>query len=383
MASQQDIHAAGAENRPPMLSKGGSSQWASRMMRYLKSKSNGKLLINSIVNGPFKPIQVLDPGDPNGTLPVQPFYRDQNETEYTEQDRQQIVADDQTFHYIVLGLPETTYATVDSEVSAHAVWERVKRLMYGTDIGKQDMETQLLKELCKFTSIPGESIESYYLRFCKIMNDLSRHNLSQTNIANNTNFLNELQPEWGRYVTIVYQTKNLHEVTYDQLYDFLKQNQDEANEVRAEILAKKHDPLALMANTPTPLPVNTQQQPSSSSTHNYMQPSYIQQPTPVYQQQFYPQQQQHVIPQQQYPQILEPEFTDNDEASAALTQAFAFLTKAFQGRYSTPTNNNQRISSNTRNKQIAQPSFNTGNGGQMVKVYGNQQGYATGFHMGN
>lgn len=254
--------------------------------------------------------------------------------------------------------------------------------MYGTDIGKQEMETQLLKELRKFTSIPGESIESYYLRFCKIMNDLSRHNLSQTNIANNTNFLNELQLEWERYVTIVYQTKNLHEVTYDQLYDFLKQNQAEADEVRAELLAKKHDPLALMANTPTPLPVNTQQQPSSSSTHNYMQPSYIQQPTPVYQQQLYPHQ-QHVIPQQQYPQFQEPEFTENDEATAALTQAFAFLTKAFQGRYSTPTNNNQRISSNTRNKQIAQPSFNMGIGGQMVGVYGNHQGYATGFYMGN
>jgi hypothetical protein len=213
--------------------------------------------------------------------------------------------------------------------------------MYGTYIGKQEMETQLLKELLKFTSIPGESIESYYLRFSKIMNDLPRHNLSQTNIANNTNFLNELQPEWGRYVTIVYQTKNFPEVTYDQLYDFLKQNQAEANEVRAELLAKKHDPLALMTNTPTPLPVNTQQ-PSSSSTHNYMKPSYIQQPTPVYQQQFYPQQ-QHVIPQQQYPQFQEPEFIDNDEATTTLTQAFAFLTKAFQGRYSTPTNNNQRI----------------------------------------
>jgi hypothetical protein len=128
--------------------------------------------------------------------------------------------------------------------------------------------------------------------------------------------------------------------------------------------------------------VNTQQQQSSSSTHNYMQPSYIQQPTPVYQQQFYPQQ-QHDFPQQQYQQFQEPKFTDNDEASAALTQVFAFQSKAFQGRYSTPTNNNQRISSNTRNKQIAQPSFNMGNGGQMVGVYGNQQGYATGFHMGN
>jgi hypothetical protein len=189
----------------------------------------------------------------------------------------------------------------------------------------------------------------------------------------------------GRYVTIVNQTKDLHKVNYDQLYDFLKQNQAEANEVRKERLAKNHDPLALIANTPTPLPMNTQQ-PSSSSIHNYMQPSCIQQPTPVYQQQFYPQQ-QLVIPQQQYPQFQEPEFTDNDEVNATLTQAFAFLTKKFQGRHSTPTNNNQRISSNTRNKQFAQPSFNMDNGGQMVGVYETPQGYQnmqnTGQYPGN
>ncbi|PWA89320.1 hypothetical protein CTI12_AA112170 [Artemisia annua] len=320
MASQQDIHAAGAENRPPMLSKGGYSQWASHMMPYLKSKPNGKLLVNSVLEGPFKLRQVLDPGDPNGTNPVQPYYRDQTEAEYTEEDKLQIAADDQAFHLVVLGLPEITYATVDSEVSAHAVWERIKRLMYGTDIGKQEMETQLLKELHKFTSILGESIES----------------------------------------TIIGSTKNLHEVNYDQLYDFLKQNQAEANEVRAELLAKKHDPLALIANAPAPLSVNTPHQPSSSSTHNYMQPPYIPQPTPVYQQQFYPQQ-QYVIPQQQYPQFQEPEFTDNDESTAALTQALAYLSKA----------------------QIAQPSFNIGQGGPMVGVIGNHQGYATGFQMGN
>ena len=80
------------------------------------------------------------------------------------------------------------------------------------------------------------------------------------------------------------------------------------------------------------------------------------------QQQFYPQQQQ-VIQQQPYPYFLEQEFTDSDDSTDALTQALAFLTKAVQGRYSTPTNNNQRISSNTRNKQIAQPGFNMGNAG--------------------
>ena len=121
-----------------------------------------------------------------------------------------------------------------------------------------------------------------------------------------------------------------------------------------------------------------------SSTPNYGQQHYIpqqQQTAVIPQQLFYPQQHQ-VIPQQQYPQFQEPEFTDNDESLAAMTQAFALMTKAFQ-RYPTQTNNNQRISSNTRYKLIAQPGFNMGNAGQMVGVMGSQQGYATGFHMGN
>ena len=117
MATQQDIHAAGAENRPPMLSKGGYSQWASRMIRYLKSKPNGKLLVKSVMEGPFKLRQILDPGEPTATPPVQPFYRDQIEADYTEEDKLQIAADDQAFHLVVLGLPEEVYATVDSEDS--------------------------------------------------------------------------------------------------------------------------------------------------------------------------------------------------------------------------------------------------------------------------
>nr|GEV33830.1 integrase, catalytic region, zinc finger, CCHC-type, peptidase aspartic, catalytic [Tanacetum cinerariifolium] len=40
-------------------------------------------------------------------------------------------------------------------------------------------------------------------------------------------FLNSLQPEWKRHVTILRQTKNLHEADFTQIYDFLKMNQDE------------------------------------------------------------------------------------------------------------------------------------------------------------
>nr|GFC03187.1 hypothetical protein [Tanacetum cinerariifolium] len=53
-------------------------------------------------------------------------------------------------------------------------------------------------------------------------------------------------------VTIVHQTKDLHTADYTQLYDFLKYNQKEVDELKAERLAKTQDPLALMASSNNP-----------------------------------------------------------------------------------------------------------------------------------
>nr|GEU41063.1 hypothetical protein [Tanacetum cinerariifolium] len=71
-------------------------------------------------------------------------------------------------------------------------------------------------------------------------------------IASNLKFLNNLQLEWSRHVPIVHQTKDLHTADYTQLYDFLKYNQKEVDELKAKRLAKTQDPLALMANSNNP-----------------------------------------------------------------------------------------------------------------------------------
>nr|GEV87092.1 hypothetical protein [Tanacetum cinerariifolium] len=49
----------------------------------------------------------------------------------------------------------------------------------------------------------------------------------------------------------------------------------------------------------------------------------------------------------------------------------ALMAKTFKLNYSTPTNNNQRISSNPMNRQIAQPGMNMGQDRQMQMVGGN------------
>jgi hypothetical protein len=134
MATQQDIHAAGAENRPPMLEKGGYLPWTSRMLRYIKTKTGGNLMIKSIEKGPFQPRQVQIEGNPNSTPPTQPFVRVQTEADYTDEDKTQIKADDMAMHLIQLGLPREIFAAVDSCETAYAMWERVRRICHGTEI---------------------------------------------------------------------------------------------------------------------------------------------------------------------------------------------------------------------------------------------------------
>ncbi|GKB99842.1 hypothetical protein Tco_0985979 [Tanacetum coccineum] len=50
---EKNVIVAWAENRPPMLDKTQYNSWASRMLLYIKGKENGKLLVDSVLDGPF------------------------------------------------------------------------------------------------------------------------------------------------------------------------------------------------------------------------------------------------------------------------------------------------------------------------------------------
>nr|GFA08817.1 hypothetical protein [Tanacetum cinerariifolium] len=53
MSTQQDIYATGSENRPSMLNKDNYVPWSSRIIRYERSRPNGKMIVDSIENGPY------------------------------------------------------------------------------------------------------------------------------------------------------------------------------------------------------------------------------------------------------------------------------------------------------------------------------------------
>ncbi|GKD47245.1 hypothetical protein Tco_1271890, partial [Tanacetum coccineum] len=224
--------------------------------------------------------------------PIAETFHEQTDDELTKKEVKQMEANDQAIQIILMGLPEDIYAAVDSCETAQEIWLRVQQMMKGSYIGIQDKKAKLFNEWERFTSTDGKSIKSYYHRFSKLLNDFKRNKHFLEKIASNLKFLNNLQPEWRRHVTIVHQTKDLHEVDYNQLYDFLKYNQAKVNKLRAERQARAHDPLTLMANSNTlfnypvfhqdqPSPVTYMQQPQLNNKFN-PQPSfntnYMQQP---------------------------------------------------------------------------------------------------------
>ncbi|GJX52589.1 hypothetical protein Tco_0280958 [Tanacetum coccineum] len=223
-------------------------------------------------------------------------------------------ANDQAIQIILMGLPEDIYAALDSCETAQEIWLRVQQMMKGSNIGIQDKKAKLFNEWERFTSTDGKSIESYYHRFSKLIIDFKRNKHFSEKIASNLKFLNNLQIEWRRHAKV--------------------------NEVRVERLARVHDPLALMAN--------------SNNTYNY--PLFHQdQPSPVtYMQQ--PQPNNNFIPQPSFNtnclQQPMPNPKDIIDPTTTMNMELVLMAKAFKLNYSTPTNNNQRISSNPHTQQV-------------------------------
>nr|GEX32587.1 hypothetical protein [Tanacetum cinerariifolium] len=257
-----------------MLNKDNYVPWLSRIIRYARSRPNGKMIFDSIENGPYVRRMIATLGEPDLPVPVLESFHEQTDEELTKTDIKQMDANDQAIQTILLGLPEDVYVVIDSYKTSKEIWER-------------------------------------------------------------------------RHVTIVRKINNLREADFTQIYDFLKMNQEEVNELKAKRLAKSHDPLALMDHSQNlfNFPISHKDQ-SSSSTHS-------QQSFPI---------NNKYNPQPSLNQnLMQPPMTsleDINDPTEAMNAALILFAKAFQ--LFAPTNNNQRTSSNPRNRQITQPVMNMG-----------------------
>nr|GEX12271.1 putative ribonuclease H-like domain-containing protein [Tanacetum cinerariifolium] len=105
-------------------------------------------------------------------------------TNMSPENKAHFLAEKETIHLTLTRIGDDIYSTVDTCQTAHEMWEAIERLQQGESLNIQDVETNLFWEFGKFTSHDEESMESYYTRFYKLMNEMIRNNLTMTTMHN-------------------------------------------------------------------------------------------------------------------------------------------------------------------------------------------------------
>nr|GEV68526.1 ribonuclease H-like domain-containing protein [Tanacetum cinerariifolium] len=266
---KEDIQCAGSDTRPPMLDRTNFVSWQQRIRLYCRGKDNGVNILKSIDEGPYK----------LGTL--------------RETLAESIEGTPQ------FGLPKDIYTLINHYTYAKDIWDDVKMLPDGSELTKEERE------------------------FTKLINDMRNIKMTMSKLQLNSKFVNNMLPEWGRYVTAVKLNKGLKDSNYDQLYAYLKQHETHAkdNKMILECFSQPTvDPLALLSNVSNP--------------QHYSPPSSASSSTQV-------------------PLPLADSSSLAEDLIENLTNTLALLTQSYR-TFLPQTNNQLRTSSNARNQATVQ-----------------------------
>ena len=163
------------------------------MLLYIRGKPNGKLLIEYVLNGPFQFGTNTVPRTESTPATV----RERTYTDLTVEEKLRESVDIITKNIVLQGLSQDIYNLVNHNDQAKQIWDRVKLLIQGSELIKQERESTLYDDFDMFTSQPGETIHTYYMRFTQLINDMHMIGMTMQPIQINTKFVNHLPPEWG------------------------------------------------------------------------------------------------------------------------------------------------------------------------------------------
>nr|GEY29609.1 hypothetical protein [Tanacetum cinerariifolium] len=184
-------------------------------MRFVENKQEeGELMRSSIDNGPYIRKDFTDLNNNTIHEPI---------SKMSKSDKDQYFVDIKVMNYILQEKPNDIYNYVDACSDAKQKWNRIKRLMQGSKISQHERHSRLMDEFDKFVVVEGESLTYVYERFSTLINVMDRNKVLPPKIAINTKFLNSLQPEWSKYVTMTRQKYVLKTEEYDALIDHLSQ----------------------------------------------------------------------------------------------------------------------------------------------------------------
>nr|GEZ38204.1 hypothetical protein [Tanacetum cinerariifolium] len=117
--------------------------------------------ISAPAGRPFRPI--LD-SNGNPTTSTERVFETYKSVTQEIRDQLNAEAEAEAVQIILTGMDNDIYSIVDACPNACEMWKAIERLKQGESINVQDLETNLFWEFGKFTSLDGESLESYYSR---------------------------------------------------------------------------------------------------------------------------------------------------------------------------------------------------------------------------
>nr|GEU65055.1 retrovirus-related Pol polyprotein from transposon TNT 1-94 [Tanacetum cinerariifolium] len=366
---------SGADNCPPMLKKDMHDSWKSKMELYMMNRQHGRMILESGENGPL-----LWPIVKENEVTRPKKYSELSATEAIQAD-----CDVKATNIILQGLPLEVYALVSNHNIAKELWERIQLLMQGTSLTKQEREYVKLVRDLRTTNV--DQLHAYLGQHEYHANEYGSHAQTSTtlsftypsidfqssihqNVYNpssfipqveyallvqqqsdlyqpdtglvvlvfqkgddlidlNSKFVNNMLPEWGRFMTAVKLNRGPRDSIYDQLYASLKQHETHAKENKMmleQFSQNTVDPLALMSNVSNP----QRYSPSSSTS------SFTQVPQPI----------------TDNPH-LESSLSPAENIIENLTNTLALLTQSYK-TFLPQTNNQLRTSSNARKEATVQ-----------------------------
>ncbi|GKF02878.1 hypothetical protein Tco_0029801, partial [Tanacetum coccineum] len=141
----EDIQCAGSDTRPPMLDRTDFASWQQRPFQMGTTR-------DTLAEG-TEGAQQLGPEQARVYLDLSP------------EDKDRYNADIRATNILLQGLPKDIYTLINHYTDAKDIWDNVTMLLEGSELTKEDRDSQLYDDFEHFRQNKGETIHDYYVQF--------------------------------------------------------------------------------------------------------------------------------------------------------------------------------------------------------------------------
>ncbi|KAI3669239.1 hypothetical protein L6452_40466 [Arctium lappa] len=228
MTSREAL-AIGTDTKPPILFRGEYEQWKDRFMDFIERHDLGEFIRKSLEEGVMPHVMKTRTVDTK-EIPYQLKF-----DELDGEDLKRARADRLAKSFILQDITNEIYVKIDIyKATGKQMLYQMEKMMLGSKVGNQLKISNCLNNYEEFKGRVGESLAETYDRFVTLMNELSKNKVNKSQIELNLKFLSILQPEWKRFTRQMKQIKDLNDIPLHKVYETLKQNEEEVDEIMDE-----------------------------------------------------------------------------------------------------------------------------------------------------